>query len=112
VLSVRVVRLRQRHAAPFGDGAEIPELAQAVRAFGNATEYVPAALGGLAVLTLAGAGVLVVHAAGLVLFAGRLAHAWGLSRSGGPSSPRAIGVVATWLAYILIGVALIFYAIP
>ena len=86
--------------------------AQAVRAFGNATEYVPTALIGVVVLAFLGAQPLLVHTAGLLLFAGRVAHAWGLSRSGGASLPRAIGVVATWLAYIVAAVTLIFYAIP
>ena len=111
VLSVRVVRLRRRHTVTFGHG-DIPDLAQAVRAFGNATEYIPAALIGVVVLALLGAPALLVHATGLLLFAGRVAHAWGLSRSGGASLPRAVGVVATWLAYIVAAVALIFYAIP
>ena len=39
-------------------------------------------------------------------------HAIGLSRSGGASLPRAIGVVLTWLAYIVSAVSLVFYAIP
>jgi hypothetical protein len=111
VLSVRVVRLRQHHGETLGHG-DVPALAQAVRAFGNATEYVPTALVGLAVLALAGAWPVLVHLCGLLLFGGRAAHAWGLSRSGGNSLPRAAGVVATWLAYILIGVSLIFYALP
>ena len=111
VLSVRVVRLRRRHGVVFGDG-EVADLAQAVRAFGNATEYVPAALIGVVVLALLGAQPLLIHAAGLLLFVGRVAHAWGLSRSGGASAPRAVGVVVTWVAYILTAVTLIFYAIP
>jgi uncharacterized membrane protein YecN with MAPEG domain len=111
VLSVRVVRLRRRHGIEFGDG-ERADLALAVRAFGNATEYVPAAIGAIAVLALVGAPVLLVHAAGLLLFAGRLSHAFGLSRSGEASIPRATGIVLTWLAYILTAVALIFYAVP
>jgi uncharacterized membrane protein YecN with MAPEG domain len=110
-LSVRVVRLRRRHAVSLGHG-DVPELAQAVRAFGNATEYVPTALIGVVVLALLGAPPLLVHTTGLLMFAGRLAHAWGLSRSGGESLPRAVGVVATWLAYIGAAVALLFYAIP
>jgi uncharacterized membrane protein YecN with MAPEG domain len=55
---------------------------------------------------------MVIHAMGLILFAGRLAHAIGLSRHGGSSMLRSGGVIATWLAYILGAVALIFYAIP
>jgi hypothetical protein len=111
VLSVLVVRQRRKHQVVLGD-AEIPELAQAIRAFGNATEYVPGGLIALAVLAVAGAQPIVVHAVGLVLFAGRVAHAIGLSRSGGSSILRSAGVTATWVAYILGAVALLFYAIP
>ena len=111
VLSVLVVRQRRKHAVELGD-AEIPELARAIRAFGNASEYVPAGLIALVVLALAGASPLVVHATGLTLFAGRCAHALGLSRSGAASLPRALGVLMTWIAYIMAGVALVFYAIP
>jgi uncharacterized membrane protein YecN with MAPEG domain len=110
VLSLLVVGQRRKHRIPLGD-ADIPQLARAIRAFGNATEYIPSGLAALAILTLAGAPGFVIHPIGLVLFAGRLAHAVGLSRSGAASMPRAIGVVLTWLAYILAAVALLFYAI-
>jgi uncharacterized membrane protein YecN with MAPEG domain len=111
VLSVLVVRQRRIHRVELGDG-DIPQLTQAIRAFGNATEYVPAGLIAIAVLALVGAPPPVVHATGLILLTGRIAHAVGLSRSGAASLPRAIGVVLTWLAYILGAVSLVFYAIP
>lgn len=111
VLSVRVVRLRRRHQVALGDGG-VAELAHAVRAFGNATEYVPAALVGLALLAIVGAPAWLVHVSGAVLLFGRIAHAVGLSRSGGASLPRAAGVLATWIAYLVVGVALLFYAVP
>ena len=66
VLSVLVVRQRRKHQVVLGD-ADIPELAQAVRAFGNATEYVPGGLIAIAVLAMAGAPPMVVHAIGLTL---------------------------------------------
>ena len=53
-----------------------------------------------------------MHSGGLVLFAGRVAHAIGLSRSGEASPLRAAGVAATWAAYIFLAVALLFYALP
>ena len=109
-LSLLVVRLRQKHKVALGDEG-IPELAQAIRAFGNASEYVPTALIAIAVLAVVDAPPLAIHVAGFVLFAGRVIHAVGLSNSGGASIPRALGIVATWLAYIFIGVALLFYAI-
>ncbi|WP_372783631.1 MAPEG family protein [Phenylobacterium sp.] len=111
VLSLMVVRQRRLHGVVLGD-ADIPKLVQAVRAFGNATEYVPAGLVAIAVLAMVGAPPMVVHLSGLLLLAGRVSHAVGLSRSGGASILRSAGVILTWLAYILGGVALIFYAIP
>jgi uncharacterized membrane protein YecN with MAPEG domain len=111
VLSLLVVRQRRAHGVILGD-ADIPALTQAVRAFGNATEYVPAGLIAVAVLAMVGAPPMVVHLTGLVLLVGRVSHAIGLSRSGGASILRSAGVILTWLAYILGAVALIFYAIP
>jgi uncharacterized membrane protein YecN with MAPEG domain len=110
-LSVLVVRQRRRHQIELGHG-DIPELDRAIRAFGNASEYVPAGLAAIVVLAMASAPPLVVHAMGLTLLTGRILHAVGLSRSGAASLPRAVGVLITWLAYILAGVTLIFYAIP
>lgn len=110
-LSLLVVRQRQKHKVALGDEG-VPELAQAIRAFGNATEYVPAALVGLVVLALVQAPPLAIHVAGLILFAGRVSHAIGLSSSGGTSFPRAIGMVLTWVAYVFLGAALLFYALP
>lgn len=111
ILSVLVTRQRRKHGIAMGDGG-VSALGQAIRAFGNATEYVPSALIGLAILALVAAPPLFIHAAGFVLFAGRVLHAVGLSRSGGATLPRAIGVLATWIAYIAIAAALVFYAIP
>lgn len=109
-LSALVVRQRQKHKVPFGDDG-VPELAQAIRAFGNASEYIPVGLAGLIVLDLAGAPPLLVHIAGLVLFAGRVIHAFGLSTSGGTSIPRALGMTLTWAAYVFLAVATLFFAI-
>lgn len=110
VLSLLVVRQRRLHKVALGDGG-VPELAQAIRAFGNATEYVPAAMVGIAVLAMVDAPPLAVHLTGLMLFVGRGLHAFGLSRSGGASFARSIGVTLTWLAYVFASVALLFYAI-
>lgn len=109
VLSVLVVRQRQRHKVALGDEG-IPELARAIRAFGNATEYVPAALAGLAVLAVVEAPTLAIHITGLLLFVGRVLHAVGLSRSGAATFPRALGILLTWLAYVFASAALLFYA--
>lgn len=110
VLSALVVRQRQKHKILFGDEG-IPEVAQAVRAFGNASEYIPAGLAGLIVLDVASASPLLVHIAGALLFAGRVTHAVGLSTSGGVSVARSIGMTLTWLAYVFLIAATLFSAI-
>ena len=109
-LSMLVVRQRQKHKVALGDEG-IPELARAIRAFGNASEYIPVGLAAIITLALVGAAPLTIHVVGLVLLAGRLIHAVGLSNSGGASIPRALGMICTWLAYIFGAVALLFYAI-
>jgi uncharacterized protein len=111
VLAVLVTRQRRRHRVEIGDGG-VPTLTQAIRAFGNAAEYVPAALVGLAVLAMVGAAPLLIHALGLTLFLGRVLHAVGLSRSSAATWPRSVGALATWIAYIAGAAALLFFAIP
>ncbi len=111
VLSVLVVRQRRRHRVAQGDGGA-PELAQAIRAFGNATEYTPTGLVALAVLALAGGAPALTHLIGVALFAGRVLHAVGLYRSGGATRLRSLGITITWCAYVAAAAALLFYAIP
>lgn len=110
VLSALVVRQRQKHKILLGDEG-IPQVAQAVRAFGNATEYIPAGLAGLIVLDLAGAAPLLVHIAGALLLVGRVTHAVGLSTSAGSSVARSIGMTLTWLAYVFLIAATLFSAV-
>jgi hypothetical protein len=110
ILSLLVVRQRQKHAVLLGDEG-IPQLTQAVRAFGNATEYAPAGLIGLIALAAVKAPPLSIHVAGAALFAGRLSHAVAISRSGGSSALRSAGMLLTWLVYIFEAVALLIFAI-
>ncbi|WP_269714440.1 MAPEG family protein [Caulobacter sp. NIBR2454] len=110
VLSVRVVRLRRRHKVALGDGGH-PDLSQAIRAFGNATEYAPVGLIGLVLLAQLGALPFAIHLGGLLLFAGRLTHAVGLSSSGGASLPRAAGMLISWIAFVFIAAVLLIYAV-
>ena len=110
VLSMLVVRQRQKHKVALGDGG-VPELARVSRAFANATEYVPAGLIAIVVLALLETPPLAIHVIGFLLLAGRAIHAVGLSNSGAASIPRAVGVLLTWIAYVFAAAALLFYAI-
>ena len=109
-LSLLVVRQRNKHKVLIGDGGA-QELILAGRAFGNATEYVPAGLAALVALALVQAPALMIHVAGGALLAGRLAHAYGISRTEALSRGRAIGMTLTWLTYIFASVTLLYYAI-
>lgn len=110
VLSVLVVRQRRKHRVAVGHG-DAPELLQAMRAFENATEYVPAGIGALAVMAAAEAAPLVVHLTGLLLFVGRVIHAVALSRSTSATLGRSLGMILTWTSYVFAAVALVFYGI-
>jgi uncharacterized membrane protein YecN with MAPEG domain len=111
VLSALVVRQRERHGVLFGAG-EVPDLERAIRAFGNAAEYIPAGIAVLAMLAVVGAPSLVIHGFGALLLLGRLAHAWGLSRSSGATLGRRGGMALTWLAFLVGGALLLFYSVP
>ena len=110
VLSVLVVRQRRRHRVAVGDDG-VPELVRALRAFGNASEYIPAGVAALAVLALAGAHPSVVHVVGAILFFGRVAHGIGLTLTAGTSMGRSVGMVLTWIAWLIAAVCLLFYGI-
>jgi uncharacterized membrane protein YecN with MAPEG domain len=102
VLSIRVIRLRRRLAVGLGTGGDA-DLEKATRAHGNFTEYAPIGLILVASAELSGAAGVWVHAIGVLLIAGRLLHAWGLSQSRGYSIGRSTGMVTTMTA-MLVGV--------
>jgi hypothetical protein len=55
----------------------------------------------LLVMYALGSNVIVIHVVGATLTLGRLLHAFGLSRNVGTSAPRFLGMILTWLAYIV-----------
>jgi len=116
ILGMLVTRARVRTQTDIGDAGK-PEMAGPLRAHGNNTEYVPTAL--LLMWVLTGMGVLnsglsapiwVVHAMGISLVIGRILHAIGLFRSVGPSALRFIGMILTWIAYV-IGIVGVFWLV-
>lgn len=102
ILTVRVIRLRYRHRIDIGDGGN-RDLARAVRVHGNFTESVPLALLLILTVALLGYSAWVVHALGVALIAGRVAHALGLATRTGPSLGRVAGMGLTFL--VLLGAA-------
>ncbi|MBM3492016.1 MAG: glutathione metabolism protein [Alphaproteobacteria bacterium] len=105
-LCTRIVRLRVKYKVSLGDGGQ-PELFRAIRAQANFVEYVPLALILIGLLEAAGMRGWLVHLFGMALFVGRAAHAFGLSRSDGPSPGRGLGMVLTWGTMLVAAIALV-----
>jgi uncharacterized membrane protein YecN with MAPEG domain len=95
-LTVRVILNRVSTGIQAGDGGN-PVLAQAIRAHANLAEQAPLALLLIVLAEVTGTPAALVHALGAVLVIARLANAWGLSHSLGPTSPRQAGAGLTVL---------------
>ena len=100
-LVVRVVLLRWQLRAGQGDGGH-RVLAKAIRVHGNAIEMLPMALLLMFAYELGGGSATLLHGAGLVLIAGRLAHAQGLSRTFGASAGRFAGTTTVAIVIIVL----------
>ncbi len=100
VLAMRVTWLRRRYRVSLGSGGH-EDLVRAIRAHGNATEYIPLGLLLLTINALAGSPPLALELAGALLFLGRFAHAYGLSQSSTRSLGRFWGTAGTWASYLV-----------
>ncbi|HVI54102.1 MAG TPA: MAPEG family protein [Luteibacter sp.] len=105
-LAVRVMFIRRRKSIGLGDGGD-RSVACAIRAHGNATEYVPLALILLLILELNQTLPMLLHGFGIVLVIARIVHAVGLSRAAGNSAGRAVGAGMTLLVIALMALMLI-----
>jgi uncharacterized membrane protein YecN with MAPEG domain len=105
--AMRVIKFRRANLIPLGDGGR-PELEVLMRVFGNHIEYVPLGLILLAALEFVQAPVWYIHLTGFTLLAGRVLHAYGLSRVRGKSFGRLSGMILTFTSLTLgsIGVSL------
>ena len=101
VLAALVSRLRRRHHIGLGDG-DNRELQRAIRAHGNAVEWLLPGVLLLLVADLNRAGPLLLHLCGVALIAGRVLHAIGLSRSAGASFGRMAGSLLSWGAVVVL----------
>jgi uncharacterized membrane protein YecN with MAPEG domain len=111
ILSFLVVVQRRKTKVVLGDGGE-PALRRAIRAHGNAVEYVAPGLAGLILLALMDATPLwLLHATGGGLTLGRLLHGFGLSNADGASVGRGFGTLLTWIAFVLLAGGLIWVAL-
>jgi uncharacterized protein len=86
-------------------------LQRKVRAYGNFTEYVPLALLFLVALELMHSRIWLLWLLGIALTVGRVAHAWGLISTYGPSPSRAVGFFLTWFVYIVGAGGCVYYGV-
>ncbi|MBD9359607.1 MAPEG family protein [Methylomonas fluvii] len=106
-LSQRVIKLRRTKKVIFGDGGET-DLQIAIRAQGNATEYIPILLILLALLELSGGHAALLHIGGFAIILGRIVHALGLLRAN--LDQRVLGMQITIFTLIGLAVANLGYA--
>ena len=106
ILAARIIRLRWKLRLGLGDGGDRTML-RAVRAHGNATEYLPITLLLLLVAELNHASPELLHTCGCVFIVSRVLHAIGLTRSGGPSWARTFGTVGTVAVVVVLAVTAI-----
>jgi uncharacterized membrane protein YecN with MAPEG domain len=106
MLGILVVRARVKTRTEIGPGDD-PRMIGAVRAHGNNTEYVPVALLLMLILLPLQANIYIIHVIGGTLTIGRILHAVGLSRNVGTSVPRFLGMVLTWISYLIAIVAIV-----
>ena len=104
LLALVTVKLRRSLRIGLGDGGN-RDMQRAVRAHGNATEYIPLFLILLAAYELNGGGALALHAFGAVFFLARVLHAWGLYSSGGTSPGRFMSTAGTLVALLALAMA-------
>ncbi len=74
-LSFSVIKVRRGEKISLGDG-DSKALQARTRAHGNFAEFVPFALVLMLMAELQGANPFLLHALGLALMIGRIAHAW------------------------------------
>lgn len=94
-LSIRVIGQRRRAQVPIGTGGDAA-LQRAVRAQANFVEYVPFALLLMALAEAGGAPGWALYPLGALLFAGRVAHGWGIVRTPEDFRFRIFGMMATF----------------
>ena len=103
-LSARVIFRRRSAKVSVGDG-EDKDLRKRMRVQANCAEYAPIGLILLAMAEVQGAQGWVVHLLGLMLLAGRLAHAYGFGATPQIMPMRQLGMILTFLTLILASLA-------
>lgn len=106
ILTINVILHRVRTKVDEGAGGDA-RLAQAIRAHGNFAEQAPLGLIVIAFAESLGSRAWVVHVLAVALVAGRLASAYGLSRTLAQSAGRQAGASVNALVLIAASLAIL-----
>lgn len=106
VLSNRVVKARRAARVAIGDGDNL-RLRRTIAVHNNFAQYVPLALLLLIFVEISAAPVWLVHLLALMLLAGRVLHAYGVSQEQENFRLRSTGMVLTFAAIAIAAVQLL-----
>ena len=110
VLTFRTLNYRRTQQVEIGDGGD-RQLLRRVRVHGNFAEYIPFALLLIGIAESLGLAAAEVHGLGLLLLAGRVVHAYGLSQNPHILPMRVVGMVATLAAIALAAAACAWFSL-
>lgn len=110
-LSFRVIGWRRLKSVELGHG-EDSELLRRMRVHANFAEYVPFTLLLMAIAESMTAPRPLIHIAGLILIAGRLMHAYGLSQTPHILRLRVGGMILTFTALALSAIICLLLSLP
>jgi uncharacterized protein len=105
-LWIGVASKRSELKTSIGDAGNL-ELLQRIRRHGNFIEFVPFVLVLMVMAELQGTGSLWLHAAGILLVVGRVAHPFGLKIDDAGHPLRYVGNSTNLLAALILAVSLI-----
>lgn len=105
VLSVNVIRTRRREKVGLGSGGNVA-VERAMRVHANFSEYVPITLLLLLILEQSGGNSLLLHGLFVVLLAGRVIHAWGVSQQKENFTFRVSGMILTLTVIVTASIAI------
>lgn len=99
-LSIRTIRIRRRLKIAVGDSGN-QKMLRAIRVHANFAEYTPFSLLLIAFAEFKGPSPILIHFLCLVLLAGRISHAFGVSQEPENFRFRIAGMLMTFAVLIL-----------
>ena len=107
VLAINAVKLRFKTQILLGDDGNT-EMLKAMRSHGNWSEYSPAYIISLLLISLVQGPLWLIHTIGIMSFIGRASHAYGLNQEQDPNLFRQAGFILSGFTMLICVIALIY----